>query len=138
MAMRPNPQADTTDLTPWYLAPSALTLIPRVRPAIDRWQRKWISGTEHHAEYVGPAVSALEAHWGAIYAELIERGWPDDSDERLGPPPQAVLGAVFGDPNGNPDQPGYEWATTRDQSAAWETVRDAIAEASAHARSLAA
>lgn len=120
---------------PWYLAPAALALLPRVRPAIERWHQDWISGREHHAAYIGPEVDALFAHWGALYREQQELGekqgcWPDDADDKLHPAPEAVLGAVFGDPGGNPDQPGYEWRTTNDQSAAWERIRDDIERAS--------
>lgn len=105
-------------LTPWYLTarPLALLATLREKPPVE-WQRKrYVITTDEWGEFRGEAFDQLtKLH----KAEAQRRkGDVDAWSEACCVTPTDVIGALFGDPNGN-----EHWRTHRDTSDEWDAIR---------------
>jgi hypothetical protein len=105
-------------MQPWHLTPEALAIIATMqRPAIFHGENIYVTSLDRFARYEGEAVDRLED----IFAEHLTTGIRQIS-------PAALLGAMFGDPMGNPGTAGA-WRTHWDNSDEWAAIRADVAGA---------
>jgi hypothetical protein len=118
----------------WYTTPEALAIIARItaKPAVILHERRFPRTTDRWYEFAGPEVDALFALYNAAFRAA-------DHDDRLRAMviqtnPEDVIGALWGDPNGN-----QYFRTDRDAGRTWQSLREQIGEAMAeHAMQVAA
>ena len=94
----------------WFTAPAALAILAQGRPAVEWHERRYPRTTERWATFVG--IEPLYALWSADFNATGE----------LGPDPDDVLGALYGDANGNDQH-----RTHRDTSDEWAAIRLTLA-----------
>lgn len=111
-------------MTPWYLEPAAIDAIRAIRskPAVE-WGKEGLSGSPI-AKFVGAEVGRVDAIYRQVWratdavaaqasdyrAAMAERGLTTFVED--------VLGAIWGDPNGN-----EHFRTFRDASPEWDALR---------------
>ncbi|NML93774.1 hypothetical protein [Novosphingobium olei] len=106
----------------WYLSPEALTIIAGItaKPPVEQHSHTYAITVDRWNEFTGPQWERLKNHWHAVW----DRSSWSERDALLSSSPEDVLGALWGDPNGN-----EHFRTHRDLSAAWERIRRDVAGA---------
>lgn len=112
--------------TPWHTSPQALSILSRMqRPAIQHFEHQYPRTTDKWAEYEGRDVNKLTALFTLHIADR-DATVPYPTDRVV--TPSALLGAMFGDPMGNPGTQGA-WRTHWDNSPEWQAIRDDVGAA---------
>lgn len=113
---------------PWYLTPpaKALLLSIRARPDTHTEVRHYPLTTDRVNSYTGPKVERLRALWQSMAApaliEATRAGTYDEYVAAFGADANDVLGALWGDPNGN-----AAYRTRLDDCPLWVEIREGLA-----------
>lgn len=108
----------------WYTTPAALAIIAQItaKPDVTITERRFPRSVDYLYDFAGPQVDALHALWKAAFKRA------DRSDHAraivLGTTYEDVIGALWGDPEGN-----QYYRTDRDKSDGWDRIRHEINEA---------
>jgi len=110
----------------WYLTPEALEILAGIteKPAAEDHKKRFINTVDYWSEFTGPAIEALTGLWDAAFMAAEGAGNIKVLEEILFSSPEDVIGALWGDPNGNAC-----FRTWRDLSDEWRAIRDAVASA---------
>jgi hypothetical protein len=105
---------------PWHTTPQALVILTKMpRPAIKHYEHQYPLNTDRWAEYEGRDVNKLVALF-ALHISDRDAMVPYPTDRVV--MPSALLGALFGDPMGNPGTESA-WRTHWDNSDEWAAIR---------------
>jgi len=106
----------------WYLSDTALDILASGRPDKASFSKAYPLTIDRWAEFTGPVATALHGVFAAAFAAA-----GDDMAVRmdvLTASPEDVLGALWGDPNGN-----AAYRTYRDTSDEWALIRSQVVDA---------